>query len=171
MTEDERRAVAALIEAGRTLATQVEDVQIGGCANAPPHPADCPDCRAARDAIFGWAQAVVEARKAMEATAEATADVPQDVWIGDGDYESLVSGKWLLETQRVGTGFQWSATLLGGAALCVGHGAAVRRGEARYAAWYAVDEWLRKMMTERPPVLTAMRWLAEDDPTRAEDGR
>lgn len=59
-----KRHIDDVLNAGRALATLVEDVQVQGCGNAPPHADDCPDCQDARDTIETWAKAVGRLRAA-----------------------------------------------------------------------------------------------------------
>jgi hypothetical protein len=59
------RWLVDLLGAGRTLATLTED-DVQACGNSPPHPADCPDCKSQRDAIYAWMLAVHAARKAQK---------------------------------------------------------------------------------------------------------
>lgn len=59
-----KKHIDDVLNAGRALATLVEDVQVQGCGNAPPHADDCPDCQDARDAIETWAKAVGRLRQA-----------------------------------------------------------------------------------------------------------
>jgi hypothetical protein len=69
-----KKHIDDVLNAGRTLATLVEHVQIQGCGNAPPHADDCPDCQNARDAIWTWAKAVGRLRVAGRWQAGEPAD-------------------------------------------------------------------------------------------------
>lgn len=58
--------IERLFDAGRELATLIEE-DIQACGNAPPHDREhCDDCRPQREALTKWMVAVVGARKAAQ---------------------------------------------------------------------------------------------------------
>ena len=71
MNDDLAKAVQELFVAGRELATLVQE-DVDACGNSPPHPADCPDCRRQREALFTWSQKVWATRKALAIAPQLT---------------------------------------------------------------------------------------------------